>query len=105
MKSGVRISLQMKVERQPDIHYPETFREVYYSGIKTNKSNELFQFLKCNIEHMLDKIVFPADRKIISAIPEGSSTSWCDCINPGTNVYDDDIIRNLFYETLQSHAL
>ena len=44
LKKGARIALQIQFERQPHIHYPEIFPELYSAGIIMNDNDELFIF-------------------------------------------------------------
>ena len=46
LQEGARLSLQIQFERQPYIHYPEIFPEVYSAGIIMNDNDKLFLFLK-----------------------------------------------------------
>ena len=95
------ISLQIQVERQPNIHYPEIYPEVYHAGIKMNDDDELFIFLKTNVESILSKIILPSNIKFHSLVAEGSGIAWENCFEPGSKIYDIEKVRDAFLIALQ----
>ena len=81
-KKGARLSLQLQIERVANRVYPNMYPRMVSAGILMDDDDELYKFLKANVEKMLGIILAEKDKKDSFSVKQGEAISWMDIIDP-----------------------
>ena len=81
-KKGARLSLQLQIERVSHRVYPNMYPRLVSAAILMDDDDELYKFLKANVEKMLGIIMAEKDKKDSFSVKQGEAISWMDIIDP-----------------------
>ena len=76
LESGMRISLQLQIEKQANCCYPVVWPQEYSAGIPMDEKDPLYMLMKMNVESFLGSLLIPTNRRQPISIKHGSATHW-----------------------------
>ena len=101
-KKGARLSLQLQIERVTNRVYPNMYPRMVSAAILMDDDDELYKFLKANVEKMLGVIMAEKDKKDSFSVKQGEAISWMDLIDPTKPKTNKKDVNNAITKLLEA---
>ena len=84
-RRGARICLQLQFKRVKGHIYPHKYARTYNAGVVMSDKDELYLFLKHQVEYMLDMVIKNYGTKDHVSMKHVEPITWLDLVDPKTS--------------------